>query len=483
MSKTTLLIQTFESLTGRPVENITALPRSGSYREYYRLRSGEMSIIGVYNADRKENEAFVNFTKHFLSANLAVPAILAEDLDNNIYLLEDLGDTTLYSYLSEHRENGDIPEIVLDVYKRIVLELPHFQVRGNKGLEYDFCYPRSSFDKQSMMWDLNYFKYYFLKLAKVPFDEQELENDFQHFSDWLLEEQNDFFLYRDFQSRNIMIFHDKIYYIDYQGGRKGALQYDLASLLYDAKADIPEKDRILLINTYLDSLEELIDVDRERFIRYFPGFALIRLLQAMGAFGFRGFYEKKPHFLKSIPYALKSLVQLFDHHELPIHIPHLLQVLKSLPESPELRQFTDSRKYTGQLMVEINSFSYKRGIPLDLSENGGGFVFDCRAIHNPGRYEQYQKLTGVDPEVKEFLNRHGDANHFVENAYHLIEPSIKNYIDRNFTNLMINFGCTGGQHRSVFCAEKMKEILQNTFGDHIEITIKHREMELKKLGL
>jgi aminoglycoside/choline kinase family phosphotransferase len=414
---------------------------------------------------------------------LSVPRIYQEDLENNIYLLEDLGDITLFSFLMENRENGEFPEKAIPFYKKIVEELPLFQIYGNEGLDYSKCYPRSKFDKQSMMWDLNYFKYYFLKLAKISFDEQELENDFQKFSDWLLTENSDFFLYRDFQSSNIMIRDHQTYYIDYQGGRKGALQYDLASLLWDAKADIPFELRNYLLEHYLEHAQKHLPVNTARFKNYYYGFVLIRLLQAMGAFGFRGFYENKPSFLKSIPYALKNLTFLLNQYILPLDIPHLVHVLKSLPNAPELKHFTNTREYKGRLMVEINSFSYRRGIPVDLSEHGGGFVFDCRAIHNPGRYEEFKDKNGHDPQVMEFLRTQSEADEFVADAFKLIHKSVDNYLDRKFTNLMINFGCTGGQHRSIYCAEKMKEILQQRYGQDIEILIHHREEEMKKLGL
>jgi len=483
LSKTKILQDIFESYAGYQPKKFESLPGSGSYREYYRMHAKDKSAIGVYNADRKENEAFLSFTRHFSGKGLPVPRIYREDLENNIYLLEDLGDTTLFSFLTENRENGQFPEKALPLYKKIVEELPLFQIAGNEGLDYSKCYPRAGFDKQSMMWDLNYFKYYFLKLAKIPFDEQELENDFQKFSDWLLTENHDFFLYRDFQSSNIMIQGDRTFYIDYQGGRKGALQYDLASLLWDAKADIPFELRNYLLEHYLEHVQKHLHVDIKSFKNYYYGFVLIRLLQAMGAFGFRGFYENKPSFLKSIPYALKNLTFLLNQYMLPLNIPHLIDVLKNLPNAPELKHFTDTREYKGRLLVEINSFSYRRGIPVDLSEHGGGFVFDCRAIHNPGRYDEFKDKNGHDPQVMEFLKIHSEADEFVSDAFKLINKSIDNYLDRKFTNLMINFGCTGGQHRSIYCAEKMKEILHGHYGQDIEILIHHREEEMKKMGL
>jgi hypothetical protein len=369
------------------------------------------------------------------------------------------------------------------LYKNVLEQLPGFQIKGDDGLNYSVCYPRDSFDKQSMMWDLNYFKYYFLKLAKVPFDEQELEDDFETFSDWLLSEDGDYFLYRDFQSRNIMVHNGEPYFIDYQGGRKGALQYDVASLLFDAKADIPPIIREELLDHYLQHLGKYKPVDGKKFKDFYTGFALIRLMQAMGAFGFRGFYEKKPHFLASIPYAIMNLSYILDHSGLPVKIPHLISVLGSLHDSPELKQFSDIRKHNGKLVIEINSFSYRRGIPIDQSENGGGYVFDCRAIHNPGRYQEYKDLTGNDEAVISFLKSQSQADQFVQNTFEIVRQSVNVYLGRNFTNLMVNFGCTGGQHRSVYCANRMRSLLANEFKDSIDLYVHHREQELKDLGL
>lgn len=483
MNKTKSLQQVFEDYFKVKVEKIAALPASGSYREYYRLRVNDISAIGVYNIDKKENEAFLSFTRHFLSKDLPVPRIYSENLDQCVYLQEDLGDTTLFSKLNEIRTGDDFPLPAIDIYKKVLEQLPLFQVFGNEGLDYSICYPRQKFDKQSMMWDLNYFKYYFLKLAKVPFDEQLLENDFMKFSDWLLEADNDYFLYRDFQSRNIMLQKGQPFYIDYQGGRKGALQYDVASLLFDAKADIPPSIKEELLEHYLEYLSKHINVDINNFKKYYFGFVLIRLMQAMGAFGFRGFYEKKPHFLASIPYAISNLTFLLNQYPIDINIPHLESVLNSLHEAPELKQFNDKKNHTDKLAIELNSFSYRRGIPVDLSENGGGFVFDCRAIHNPGRYDDFKQLTGKDSAVITFLEKQSQANQFVEDALALVKPSISNYIDRQFTNLMVNFGCTGGQHRSVYCVEKMNTLLRKEFGDSIEIHLHHREEELKSMGI
>jgi aminoglycoside/choline kinase family phosphotransferase len=483
VDKTKSLTSIFKQYFNFEAEKVAALPQSGSYREYYRLRGQGTTAIGVYNFDRKENEAFLDFTKHFLSKGLLVPEIYQENLNENVYLLQDLGDTSLFSFLNDNREDDDFPPSAIDLYKNVLEQLPAFQIRGNDGLNYSKCYPRNSFDKQSMMWDLSYFKYYFLKLAKVSFDEQELENDFETFSDWLLKEDSDYFLYRDFQSRNVMVHNGEPYFIDYQGGRKGALQYDVASLLFDAKADIPAEIRDELLEHYLRHLGKYKQVNETKFRDYYIGFALIRLMQAMGAFGFRGIHEKKPHFLASIPYAIGNMTFILSNYDIPIKIPHLLKVLASLEDSPELKQFGETRRQIDKLVIEINSFSFRRGIPIDQSENGGGFVFDCRAIHNPGRYNEFKNLTGKDKEVIKFLQTESQADQFVQDAFALVKQSVRVYLKRNFTNLMVNFGCTGGQHRSVYCASKMQSLLKKEFGDSIDIIVYHREQELKELGL
>jgi hypothetical protein len=323
-----------------------------------------------------------------------------------------------------------------------------------------------------MMWDLNYFKYYFLKLAKVSFDEQALEDDYSAFCDYLLKAESDFFMMRDFQSRNILLRQDEPWFIDYQGGRRGALQYDLASLLYDAKADLPQEVREDLIEVYLDHLMMLHPVDRKEFKQYFYGYVLIRMMQAMGAYGFRGFYEKKAHFLKSIPYALENLNVVMKKIDIPIQLPELYHVLNSLSESEVLKDIVT--KEAG-LTVSITSFSYKKGIPADISGNGGGFVFDCRALPNPGRLVEYQKLTGKDQPVISYLEAYPEVEDFLSSAFSLVDQSVNVYMERKFTHLSVQFGCTGGQHRSVYSAERLAAHLRNNFP--VKVVLLHREQE------
>ncbi len=460
----------YTSLFNEECVLIKDMPGSGSYREYYRL-TGESgrTIIAVYNEDRKENIAFLSFCRHFRAHGLSVPEIYADDLDNNIYLQEDLGDTTLFAYLSDVYKNGIFPQELIDVYKKVLEELPKFQLKAGTSIDFKKCYPRYKFDRQSIMWDLNYFKYYFLKLAKIPFDEQELENDFNTFADYLLEADCDYFLYRDFQSRNIMVKDGEPCFIDFQGGRYGALQYDVASLLYDAKADIPQHIRDILFDHYLDTLKKYHKFDREKFTKYYHAYVLVRIMQAMGAYGFRGFYEKKQHFLRSVPYAIENIRYLLKHADLPIEIPALMSVLQKITEQPKLMKYgrTDSDKLT----VDVSSFSYKRDLPEDTSGNGGGFLFDCRGIYNPGRYEEYKELTGKDKPVIEFLESKTDIKEFLDHATAMVEMTVNDYVKRKFTHLEVGFGCTGGRHRSVYCAVKLAEYLKRR--DDIVVNLSH----------
>ncbi len=465
--------QLFEQQFGEKPTKVTLLPPSGSYREYCRLKSNNRSVIGAWNADIKENTAFLSFTDAFRKNNIPVPEVYAVSADSQKYLLEDLGDTTLFDFLTHTRETEGFSETIIDEYRKVLKQLPQIQIVAGKDMDYSVCYPREAFDKQSMMWDLNYFKYYFLKLAKVPFDEQALEDDFQTFSDYLLSAPSDYFLFRDFQSRNVMLKDGGVYFIDYQGGRRGALQYDLASLLYDGKADIPPEIRTLLFRYYLDELRNFLPVNEHEFTSYFNGFVLIRIMQAMGAYGFRGFYEKKEHFLKSIPYAIRNLQNLLPELNLPVELPELKNVLDQLTQSEALKEIGQPKN---KLTVLITSFSYKKGIPKDPSGNGGGFVFDCRALNNPGRHIEFKHLTGKDPAVQKFLRQNSEMKWFLKPVKALVDQSVKNYLERGFTNLSVSFGCTGGQHRSVYAAEKLAVHLRNNY--NINVVLVHREQQI-----
>lgn len=452
--------------------DVEKIPQSGSARSYHRfLFDQKPSIIGVINADVKENEAFFSFTETFLNLNIPVPQILSIDPSRKYYLLQDLGNETLFSFLNLNRKGSELSHQTLTYYKKVLQQLPHLQLAGKRGIDFRVCYPRDAFDQQSMLWDLNYFKYYFLKLAHIPFDEQLLENDFHTFIHYLSQADSTYFMFRDFQSRNIMLYNDEPYFIDYQGGRKGALQYDLASLLYDGKANLPQEVRGYLYDYYLDQLSLLIDIDRDQFAQYYKGFVLIRIMQAMGAYGYRGYYEKKTLFLQSIPYAVKNLELLIQNFDLPIEIPSLLGVLNTITKSNfEMIQTLPE----DQLTISIRSFSYKKGIPEDPSGNGGGFVFDCRALPNPGRYPENKMLTGKDPQVIGYLSHSKEVESFKEAVFQIVKGSVENYLERKFNHLMVNFGCTGGQHRSVFMAESLAHQIQRQY-PHVHIILKHTQ--------
>lgn len=456
----------FAGRFGEPVESVAPLKGDASYRKLYRLSAGSRTAIGVVNPDVQENRAFLEFSRHFRQCGLPVPEIYAEDLDRGIYLEEDLGDTTLFQFLTANRVKDGLSQETLSLYRKAVEFLPRFQIEAGRTLNYDLCYPRFSFDKQSMMWDLNYFKYYFLRLAKIPFGEQALEDDFERFAEFLLQAERRFFLYRDFQSRNIMVRKGGPHFIDYQGGRRGALQYDIASLLFDAKADLPFEVRDELVEAYLEAAGKLETIDRKAFLTYYPGFVYIRIMQAMGAYGLRGFYERKHHFLASIPYAIRNLEYLVRTSELPVELPELTQVWRRLVASSYLRQFGAASL---KLTVRIQSFSYRDGVPTDERGHGGGYVFDCRALPNPGRLEEFSERTGRDDSVIAFLENEPAVPDFIDHVFALIDQTVENYQRRNFTDLMVAFGCTGGQHRSVYCAERLAEHLRQQFQVNVEV--------------
>ena len=412
------------------------LPQAGGYRQYYRLLGNDSRAIGVYSPDKAETAAFIAFTRHFGGIGLNVPKILSTDLANDCYLINDLGDMSLLEYLEKNKV-GDMPsEITLKFYKEVIAELPRFQIEGCQGLDFSMCYPTSEFDGRSMRWDLNYFKYYFLRLLKVPFNEAALEDDFDRLIVFLLQSDNKYFMYRDFQARNILIFESKPWFIDYQGGRRGPLQYDLASLLFQVKASLPYVFREEMLQWYMENLKNYTHVDEQKFIEHYYGFVLIRLLQVMGAYGFRGYFEQRAHFLQSIPYAIENLQWWLQNVTLPIQLPELMKALKTLSEIDILH---NNAIQPGKLTISINSFSYKNGPPPDYSGNGGGFVFDCRALPNPGRYDHFKKFTGKDENVIKFLERELSVAKFLQQAFKLVDQSIHEYQKRGFNHLQVNF--------------------------------------------
>ena len=373
----------------------------GSGRQIVRLAGKKHIAIGILYAVREENIAFLEFSRHFRRHGLPVPEIYGEDLDHGTYLEEDFGDTSLFEFLSKHRTGENIASEAVEAYRKVVAVLPRFQVEAGRDLNYEVCYPRDSFDRQSIAWDLNYFKYYFLRLAGIPFNEQALENDFDRLTNFLLSAPHDYFMYRDFQSRNIMLRDGQPFFLDYQGGRKGALQYDIASLLYDAKADLPPELRQQLLDLYISEVSRLVKIDRESFLHHYYAYVYVRILQALGAYGFRGFYERKAHFLQSVPYALKNLRWLMHNVKLAIALPTLMEAFNSMLASEKLQSLASE---ADNLTVRVFSFSFHRGMPKDESGNGGGFVFDGRSLPNPGREERFKALTGKDAPVIDYLN-------------------------------------------------------------------------------
>lgn len=469
-----ILAKLFERHFGAPATRVQPLQGQlgGSGRRIVRLANESAVAIGIRHDVRDENAAFLAFSRHFRRHKLPVPEIYAEALDQGAYLEEDLGDTTLFEFLSAHRSGEQIAREVLDAYNKVVAVLPRFQVEAGGDLNYKLCYPRASFDRQSIAWDLNYFKYYFLRGAAIPFNEQGLENDFSRLTKFLLTAPRDYFMYRDFQSRNIMLRGGEPWFLDYQGGRRGALQYDIASLLYDAKADLPPQLRQQLLDRYLDALSTHIPLDREAFLRHYYAFVYVRILQALGTYGFRGFYERKTHFLQSVPFALKNLRWLLHNVELPVALPTLTKAFQSMLASPKLQ---GPAAESANLTVRITSFSFHRGLPEDEAGHGGGFVFDARSLPNPGREERYKAFCGTDTCVIEYLEAQESTRPYLDHVFALVDASVAGYQRRGFKSLMVTFGCTGGQHRSVYLAEQLAKHLRGREG--VDVVVRHRELE------
>jgi len=467
----------FEAHFRSPVKRVQPLQGElgGSGRKIIRLSNERASAIGILYGVREENCAFLEFSRHFRKHGLPVPEIYGEDLEQGAYLEEDLGDTTLFQFLSKNRTADQIAAPVADAYRKVVAVLPRFQVEAGRDLDYSVCYPIGAFDRQSVAWDLNYFKYYFLRLAGIPFNEQALENDFSRLTDFLMSADREYFMYRDFQSRNIMLRDGQPFFVDYQGGRKGALQYDIASLLFDAKADLPPELRQDLLNHYLSALQRHVKIEREAFMRHYYAYVYVRILQALGAYGFRGFYERKTHFLQSVPYAMKNLRWLLHHVELPIALPTLMAAFQSMLASEKLLGLANEAE---NLVVRIFSFSFHRGLPKDETGHGGGFVFDGRSLPNPGREERFKPLTGKDAPVIDYLNQQESVHQFLASVMSLVDASVSSYRQRGFKNLMVSFGCTGGQHRSVYLAEQLAKHFRATNG--VEVSVRH--IELEKMG-
>lgn len=463
----------FESYTGTALTEITELPASGSNRRYFRLKGGNISLIGAIGTNLQENHSFIYLARHFREKGLRVPAVLAVSEDGQAYIQEDLGDQVLFGMVAQGRESGLYSSVETDLLRRTIEQLPRLQFVGAQGLDWKNCYPQEAFDARMVDFDLNYFKYCFLKATGLEFNEIELQEDFEKLKEDLLKEDDNTFLYRDFQARNVMIKDGDPWFIDFQGGRRGPIYYDVASFIWQARSRFPEDLKQDLIRTYLRALQQFKQVNEDEFRSRLRLFVLFRTLQVLGAYGFRGYFEKKPHFLASVPYALSNLRKLL---ETPFEdYPYLNSILSRLASMPELNEIPQDHR----LSVHIYSFAYKKGIPADTTGNGGGYVFDCRSVNNPGKYEYYRQFNGTDPEVIKFLEDDGEVFTFLDSVYKLVDAHAKRFIERKFTNLQVCFGCTGGQHRSVYCAEHLARHLMDKFD--IKVTVTHRELNIEKM--
>ncbi|MBP3253161.1 MAG: phosphotransferase [Bacteroidales bacterium] len=455
----------FEQTFSQKIVSIEKMQASGSNRQYFRCKSEAYNCIGAYNPNTEENIAFIDYARQLKQNGIDVPEIYSYSDDFRFYLQQDLGDETFFTYL-KHSSADDVLNTGRKIMKSLV------SIHTMPDFNYSKAFPIGVFDKQAMMWDLNYFKYYFLKLAEIEFNEQKLQRDFDCLTDYLQDCVNTGFMYRDFIPRNIMIVNSEPYFIDFQGGRKGAMQYDLASFLFDAKSDFSQSTREDWLDTYIKELNKQNDIDEVQFKEYFYAYVYIRIMQTMGAYGYRGFFERKIPFLKSIPFAIKNLTYLMQNYPLKISLPQLNGCFEQILASDRLKSVVNQ----GKLTVNIKSFSYKKGYPQDTSGNGGGFVFDCRALPNPGREARFKNLTGKDKEVKDYLEKQESVKYFLQNVFNILNQTTENYLSRNFTSLCVYFGCTGGQHRSVYCAEKYAEYLsQNT---DLNIIVNHTEQNI-----
>jgi len=451
-----------------PLE-ISRLPQSGSDRIYFKVIGTNNTVVATFNTNQKENETFCYFSEHFTKAGFPVPSIFAINDSKTVYLQSDLGETSLLDVIDRQ---GKV-DSVYDLLKQSLKYLANLQIKGDLGLDYSKCITSAEFGKQAILSDLLYFKYYFLDTLKIPYDKEKLIEDFEALSVYLSRVDHKHFMFRDFQSRNVMVKNNSVFFIDFQGGMKGALQYDVASFLWQAKAEFSEEWKDQLLNYYMDCVDEIYDhpIDRIRFVSQYNGYVLIRLLQVLGAYGFRGIFERKAHFLDSIPLALNNLRQFLANKLVGISLPEFERLLNLVGSNETVKHFTNIKaNENSSLVVKINSFSYKKsGYPPDPTENGGGFVFDCRGLLNPGRIEEYKTQTGRDKPVKDYLEQQTEMPAYMNNVYSLVDISVSDYLKREFASLMVNFGCTGGQHRSVYAAEALARHLRNKFNVKVEI--------------
>ena len=454
----------YKEWAGVALQSAVRLTGDGSNRVYYRLSSAEGSVIGAVGTSAEENRAFVALADAFEKSGVAAPKILAVSDDCRCYLQEDLGDVSLYASLQGARDASCFGEDDTALLCRTIAQLPHIQFRVPQHFDFSLCYPVSEFNERTVMWDLNYFKYCFLKGVGVEFNESVLEDEFDRMAAMLLSDNDNVFLYRDFQSRNVMLKDGAPCFIDFQGGRRGPIYYDVASFVGQARAKYTPEVVEAMLGAYLDALKEYKDVDKAHFGQMLVLFRIFRLLQNLGTYGYRGLFERKKAFVESIPAALFQLSQLLAEVDI---LPYLRSVVAEVSRLPMFVR--EERK---ELTVDVMSFSYKRGIPDDHSGNGGGFVFDCRAIHNPGRYEPYKKLTGMDEPVIKFLETESNIADFLENAYAMVDNMVDTYLKRGFTHIQVCCGCTGGQHRSVYSAEHIARHVADKFGVRVVVTHK-----------
>lgn len=459
----------YKNWAGKEPTQVDILPQSGSDRRYFRLfGEGKAPVIATFGANIPENEAFIYFASHFTNRELQVPKVLAIGADKTIYLQEDLGDVSLLNVLEE---KGFTDEVYC-LFKESLHQLARLQVLGDAELDYEKCLTNKEFGKQAIMADLLYFKYYFLDALRKPYDKQKLIDDFEALSSYLTYTEYKFFMFRDFQSRNIMVKDGDTYFIDFQGGMKGAPQYDVASAIWQARANLPDEWKDRLLEDYMNSFETITEkpMDKTVFRSQYNGYVLIRLLQVLGAYGFRGLFERKAQFLTSIPLALQNLKWFIENQSMGIALPEFRKVLDICVDEEIIQRFTPIQADENTpLVVNICSFSYRKGLPVDNSGNGGGFLFDCRGVENPGRLELYKTLHGRDKAVMEYLERQTRMQDFLNSAFDIVDITVEQYIQRGFTNLSVGFGCTGGQHRSVYAADALARHLKNKYKVKIEL--------------
>ena len=462
------LVELYKKVFSVEPESCTPLTGSASNRKYYRMSGEGGSCIGVVGTDVRENEAFLSIAGHFRTKGINVPEVYAVSQDGLSYIQEDLGNVVLFDMLTQARKAGEGMEHVEALLCKTMSMLPKIQYEGAEGLDFSICYPQPAFDRRMVMFDLNYFKYCFLKPSGLEFDEVALQDDFERFADDLLVEDTDTFLYRDFNARNVMVSGEEPYFVDFQGGRRGPVYYDVSSFVWQARARYPEASKQRMLESYLEALAAYRPVDRYTFGERLDLFILFRLLQVLGAYGFRGLVEQKANFVTSIPAAISELRSVLGRFS--AKYPNMVGILGQMCALPRFEELSSD----GVFEVKVYSFSFKKGLPHDPSGNGGGYVFDCRSIHNPGRYEPYKKLTGRDEPVIRFLEDDGEVFGFLEHVYGVVDPHVETYSKRGFTNLMVSFGCTGGQHRSVYCAEHLARHLAQKYPD-IRVRLIHRE--------